>query len=104
MIDGADEVCRVLSSRCTLAVVSNGLPEIQKPRIRLSSLGQYIPQDRVFVAEEVGYRKPDPGIFEHVFRAFGIDTCWFDRSGLGSPGDIRPTFTVKTLAEVIGLV
>lgn len=129
MIDGAEEVCRVLSAKCTLAIVSNGLPETQRDRIRLSSLRQFIPQERVFVAEEVGFRKPDPRMFKHVFDAlgnpdksevimvgdslkediqggivFGIHTCWYNRDGLEIPRNIRPTFVIGRLRELIDLV
>ncbi|MEX0973909.1 MAG: YjjG family noncanonical pyrimidine nucleotidase [Bacillota bacterium] len=129
LIDGAEEVCRYLASKYTLAIVTNGLPEIQKPRVRLSSLSRYIPEERVFVAEDVGHRKPDPEIFRHVFRAlghsdkktaiiigdslaediqggvnFGIDTCWFDRAGLDGPQDVRPTFTVRSLLEIVDIL
>ncbi|MGE5580721.1 MAG: YjjG family noncanonical pyrimidine nucleotidase [Bacillota bacterium] len=127
IMDGAEEICRYLSSSSTLAVVTNGLPEIQRPRIRQSPLSRYIPEERVYIAEEVGFRKPDARFFEHVFADighsdkstaimigdsqaedirgganFGIDTCWLDRTGSSCLPGVSPTLTVRSLHELIG--
>lgn len=129
LMDGAEEVCRYLSSRCTIAIVTNGLPEIQKPRVRISPLSRYIPPERVFVGQEIGFTKPDPRIFEFAFRAlghtkredalmvgdslaediqgginFGMDTCWVNPTGADAGEGPKATYTITSLRGLMNLV
>lgn len=126
LITGAEELCARLSVNHTLVVVTNGIRDVQLPRIQGSPLHPYI-QD-IVVSEEVGVNKPDPRIFEHALRKaghddkksvlmvgdsltsdirggnnFGIDTCWFNPGNVINTGDIVPTHQIGALSELVEL-
>lgn len=122
LIEGAEELCRYLYNRCKIAIVTNGIKEVQISRLKSSSLEQYI--ENIIISGEVGSHKPEPEIFEYALNKlnyydkdktiiigdslssdilggnnFGIDTCWFNKSGKKSK-DIVPTYEIKELSEV----
>lgn len=65
LIDGALELCQKLHGLIPLEIVTNGTPDVQKPRIEKSPLAPYI--DHIFISGELGYQKPHPGFFDSVF-------------------------------------
>ena len=120
LIEGAEAVCRDLSERATLVIVTNGIQEVQLTRLAGSSIKSYI--RGIVVSEEVGVGKPDPTIFtyalaqvNHYDKArvlmigdslsadilggirFGIDTCWVNLKGEAGNDAIRPTYEVHDL-------
>lgn len=125
LLDGAGEAIRALGSRFNLALVTNGLPEVQRPRLNRSALRDAFAH--VFISEEIGVAKPGAAFFEHVFRAlgnppksaalligdsltsdmagginYGIDTCWYNPRGTST--DLPVTFQVKHLGEIPNLL
>ena len=104
----AEEVCRALSQRFRLYVVTNGVSHVQRRRMRDSGLEAYF--SALFVSEELGVQKPRREFFELASsaiggfcrekaliigdsptsdigggQAFGLDTCWFNPSGRPAP-------------------
>jgi FMN phosphatase YigB (HAD superfamily) len=51
-------------------VVTNGLIELQKPRVVNSELGKFI--SHIMVSEEVGAYKPNPLIFNTLLKRIGL--------------------------------
>jgi YjjG family noncanonical pyrimidine nucleotidase len=105
----AREVLDALAERASLALVTNGLSEVQRTRIGRLDLGQYF--DAVVISAEVGVAKPAPGIFDLAFAAlgepvkettlmvgdsltsdirggvdYGIATCWYNPHGRSAGG------------------
>jgi YjjG family noncanonical pyrimidine nucleotidase len=122
LIDGAEALVRSLSGRFNLAIITNGLADVQRPRLARSSIHSYI--EAIIISEEVGAAKPDPKIFDIAFARmdhpgrdevliigdsltsdmqgghnYGIDTCWFNPQGR-SNGRISTTFEIQRLAEL----
>jgi FMN phosphatase YigB (HAD superfamily) len=81
------------------------------------------------VSDEIGVQKPDPRIFSYAFRQaghtgkntaliigdslssdiqggvnFGIDTCWFNPKGKALSGGIIPTYEIRRLTELSGIL
>jgi 2-haloacid dehalogenase len=128
LIDGADFIVARLARSSRLVVITNGLPEVQRPRIAGSPLEPYLAD--IIISEEVGSAKPEPGIFEAAFaamgdpakhdvlmvgdsltsdiaggNAFGIDTCWFNPGREPSDlGAMQPTFTISRLEDLLDVV
>ncbi|HSO24277.1 MAG TPA: YjjG family noncanonical pyrimidine nucleotidase [Chondromyces sp.] len=127
LIDGAAEVAARLAARARLLIVTNGLAEVQRPRLAASAVGPYIAG--IVISEEVGSAKPDGGIFRAAFEAmggppkrdvlmvgdsptsdiaggrdFGIDTCWFNPARAPRPADVEPTFEIARLEELLEIV
>jgi 2-haloacid dehalogenase len=104
LLDGAEEVVRALKGLYHLALVTNGLKDVQRPRLAGSALHDCF--EKIFISEEIGAAKPSRDYFDAVFRAigqppkasvlligdsltsdmrggveYGIDTCWYNPNG-----------------------
>ncbi len=122
LIPGAMETLLALSGRYRMGLVTNGLSEVQRPRLERAGIGRFF--ERIFISEELGAPKPEVEFFEAVFHEieepsksqvliigdslssdmrggirFGIDTCWFNPHGETS--DLPVTHVIKTLGELL---
>ncbi len=127
LIDGALEVVVELCRRCRLAVLTNGLKAVQRPRMMRSAIQTYISE--LIVSEEVGAAKPGAAIFDAAFARmgqparsevlmigdsltsdvrggfdYGIDTCWYNPIGLPLQGPATPTYEIHRLDELLTIV
>jgi len=126
---GALEVLDALAGVATLALVTNGLREVQRRRIERVGIDRHF--DAVIVSAEVGASKPGTRIFDLAFdalrrsdrtasvmvgdslssdmrggRAAGIATCWYDPHGTGAvpehaAGDVD--HRIAALADLVAL-
>ncbi|MCX7711138.1 MAG: YjjG family noncanonical pyrimidine nucleotidase [Clostridia bacterium] len=101
LLEGAEELCKYLSGKYRLVIITNGIKEVQYARLENSLINRYI--QHLIVSEEANSQKPDKGIFEYTFKKiqhteknstlilgdslssdiqgginFGIDTCWYN--------------------------
>jgi 2-haloacid dehalogenase len=125
LFPGAVELLKALSGRYHIALVTNGLKEVQHARLEHSAIRPYI--DKIFISEEIGAAKPAAGFFEAVFREignppknqvliigdsltsdmlgginYGIDTCWFNPGGKTT--ELPVTYTIGKLGELLELL
>lgn len=70
LLPGAESLCRKLSGRYTLSLITNGLGDVQRSRLKASPLERYF-GERVFISGEMGCRKPEKVYFEKVLDALG---------------------------------
>ncbi|HWS24420.1 MAG TPA: YjjG family noncanonical pyrimidine nucleotidase [Anaerolineales bacterium] len=124
-IPGAMNLIRSLSGNYRLGLVTNGLSEVQKPRLRNSGLDLYF--EHIFISEEIKVAKPSHEFFSLVFEKFqnpdkrrtiivgdsmssdikggidyGIDTCWFNPDHV--PPKFQPTYTISDLSQLVDLL
>ena len=124
---GARDVLDELSSRASLALISNGLSEVQRPRIARLDIEHYF--DAIVISAEVKTTKPGSRIFDITFEQlgnppketvlmvgdslssdikggadYGIATCWYNPNGLTACPDDRITHEIKSLRELLALV
>ncbi len=64
LLDDAQNLLDKLYGEFTMALITNGIAEVQKRRISLAGLNKYFPM--VVISEEVGSPKPDPIFFEET--------------------------------------
>lgn len=127
LIPGADDVLHELAEVATLAVVSNGFQKVQMRRIEASGLTQYL--EDIFVSEKIGCDKPDRRFFDAALRQLevenrarvlvvgdslssdikgginaGIDTCWYNPTGVENTTGITPTYEIRSLDELYKIV
>lgn len=127
LYDGAREVLEALSERASLALVTNGLSEVQRARIDRLGIGDYF--DAVAISAEIGAAKPGTKIFDFVFaelgqpaRAtavmvgdnlsadiqgganYGIATCWYNPHGRVAGPSVQPGHEIAALHELLGLI
>lgn len=128
LMNGAIEICEALSKSCRLYFVTNGISKTQHKRIDASGLRPYFLD--TFVSEDTGYQKPMKEYFDYVFDRIpdlnlektlivgdslssdikggvqaGIDSCWYNPRALeNSFSDIKPTYEIKELAELLNII
>jgi YjjG family noncanonical pyrimidine nucleotidase len=127
LLPGVEEVLAALHGRIGLALISNGLQDVQRPRLARSTIGRYL--DPVIISEEAGFSKPDVRLFEVAFEAmgqphkedvlivgdsltsdirggnnFGIDTCWLNPWREPRPGDVSVRYEIQSLPELVALL
>jgi YjjG family noncanonical pyrimidine nucleotidase len=127
LMAGALEVVQALHPHYQLALITNGLKEVQRPRFAQSALKDYFAG--LIISEEVGAAKPDRAIFEaafvqmgHPHRAealmigdsltsdiqggynYGIETCWFNPTHAPRPVNIASQYEITHLTELISLL
>lgn len=66
LIPGAIELLDSLKGRFRMAIITNGFKEVQYIKLKQSGLADYF--EKVYISEEVGINKPDPGIFQHAMK------------------------------------
>jgi len=123
LINNAVEVVEYLHSKnYLLCVVTNGLIELQRPRVVNSNIGKFI--SHIMVSEEVGAHKPNPLIFNTLLKriclnpcdvimvgdsilndiqgakAAGIMSIWYNPEHMENPTDILPDFEIDNLLEL----
>jgi len=124
LLDGALQLVESLAGKVKLAIVTNGLKDVQRGRFGRSPIRSHF--DSIVISEEVGVQKPDPAIFVHALESldhedkgsvlmvgdsltsdiqggvnFGIDTCWFNPAGNDLPESPTPSHVIGRLEELL---
>ncbi|ULO06717.1 noncanonical pyrimidine nucleotidase, YjjG family [Paenibacillus sp. 19GGS1-52] len=125
LIQGAIELCEELAD-FRLAIITNGIKEVQTSRIQGSPLCSTFEQ--IIISEEAGSQKPETGIFDYAFAKlgitdkekvlivgdsltsdiqgginYGIDTCWFNPLGKVNDSGVLPKYEIRSLSELISI-
>lgn len=107
----------------TMHIITNGMKEAQRPRISRLELDKYF--ETITVSDEIGFAKPNPRFFDHVFSGileqgkstflvvgdslysdiqgginYGLDTCWYNPVGKANDTTIEPTYEISSLLEL----
>jgi YjjG family noncanonical pyrimidine nucleotidase len=88
LIDGAVEVVATIAARHPVGYITNGLADVQRPRLEASPLAGYA--SATVISDEIGVAKPHPAIFEAALEQ------------LGDPPRDRVTMVGDNLAADIG--
>ena len=127
LIDGAEGVLERLSRRAEMALITNGLQDVQRHRFARSTIRRFF--RHLVISEEVGAAKPEPKIFDEAFRRmghprrsevlmigdslssdiqggadYGLDTCWFNPRGTPRDREIDIRYEIRSLGELPSLV
>lgn len=129
LLDGAEELVFGLRGQgYRLAIITNGLSDVQRPRLAASSIAGCF--EGLFISEELPAAKPHPAFFDAVFQQIGqpqksgvlvigdslssdirggqayqLDTCWYHpNGGAPLPDDLRPTYTITRLEELLDIL
>ena len=76
-----------LKEKYPMAIISNGFPEAQHPKMKSSGLDQYF--DKVIISELVGWRKPQPEIYQHALSEMNASAATSVMIGDNPKTDIR---------------
>lgn len=127
LIVGAVAVLAALKGRVRLALITNGMREVQRSRLAQSGLADTF--EVIIISDEVGVAKPEAGIFDIAFAQMGhprkpdvlivgdsltsdmrggsdydIDTCWYNPKRKPRTLEVNITYEIQDLAEVLALV
>ena len=69
LVDGAERVIKTLHGQVGLMLISNGLKEVQRPRLARSAISGYFAD--IVISGEVGAAKPDARIFDAALQRMG---------------------------------
>jgi len=121
--DGAIEFLENLMHQYTMSVITNGLKEVQRPRINKLKMNHIF--ESIIVSDEIGVAKPNIKFFEHSYNTipnpppksevlvigdnlnsdivggnnFGVDTCWISHQKPNNT-TIKPTYTINKLFDL----
>jgi 2-haloacid dehalogenase len=121
----AEETLRVLGGKFRLAILTNGLKEVQRGRLARSAIRPYISE--IIISEEIGFAKPAGQFFDAALarldRAtkadvlmigdgwasdiegavrYGIDACWYNPAGKPRPSALPIAGEIASLRGLIG--
>ena len=112
-----------LKSNYRLSVITNGLKEVQRPRLTKLGLDKYF--DSIIVSDEIGVAKPHKAFFDHTYNSipdppskdkilvigdslnsdilggnnFGVKTCWVNKNGR-TKDHIIPVHEISSVLEL----
>ncbi len=123
LLAGTEEAIEQLSQTYRLGLITNGLSDVQRPRLAASPLQPYF--ETFTISDEVGYAKPDVRIFEVAFAEMGnpaksevliigdsltsdmqgglnynIDTCWFNPHNKPNSNNLPITYEIQHLSTL----
>ncbi|NLY09556.1 MAG: noncanonical pyrimidine nucleotidase, YjjG family [Tissierellia bacterium] len=121
------ELCRAISKKAKLYIVTNGVESTQKSRLKGTTLENYI--NGAFISEAVGYQKPQEEYFDFVKNTLnlnswegvlivgdsansdilggclsGIDTCHYNPKNLPWTEVFLPNYSISDLRVVMGFL
>lgn len=67
---GADGALTLLGEKYRLGMVTNGIPDVQRTKIKATGLAERF--DAIVISGEVGQGKPEPGIYHHALQLMGV--------------------------------
>lgn len=123
VIDGAREVVDQLRREHRIAFITNGLSDVQRPRIEATGFGALA--DVIVISDEEGTSKPDPRFFDLAFArmgdpepasalvigdsltsdmaggaAYGLDTCWVNPAGRENDLGVDITYEIADVRQL----
>lgn len=126
-LDGVMDMLEALYSKVKMGIITNGFTELQQQRLHNTQTEKFF--DIVVVSEQIGVAKPDRKVFDYAFSQMddldktkilmvgdtlasdilggynsGIDTCWFNHANLENDTNIQPTYEIKDIRELVGIV
>ncbi len=127
LIDGTHEILNKLNGHVNLAIITNGIKEVQNSRFRKTKLNKYFKY--LIISEELGVAKPDKLFFDYTLNKINfydkdkmliigdslnsdilggnlsnIDTCWYNPKGKINETEIKPTYEIQKLAEIYRII
>ena len=123
LFDGTPELLANLGQRYQMGLITNGFPEVQRPRLAGSGIAGHF--KFVAISEEIGIAKPDPAFFSAALAMAGnpdkrqvlvigdslssdirggiqagLDTLWFNPKGKQPDARWKGTYEARSLGDI----
>lgn len=127
MVPGAMEVLAAVRGKYKLGLITNGLTEVQRPRLANTKLEPYF--EFITISDEIGVAKPQAAFFEHAYAEmgrpdkasvlvigdnpnadiqggldFGFAACWLRRPGAADRKPFGEQYRIRQLPELLGVL
>ncbi len=124
---GSLDLLKKLHGDFKLAIITNGLQENQRTILDNLDLTKYF--EAIIVSDEIGASKPSKEFFDITFDTigqeaiksslvvgdnigsdiegaigYGLDSCWFNEHGKVNNTDLKPTFTISRIEELLDCI
>lgn len=127
-VDGVEELLQdIHKSGYTKSIVTNGMKEVQRPRIKKCNWEHYF--NHIFVSDEMGVAKPQTAFFDHCLevsgnpdksdilvigdtlesdilgaKRAGIKSCWINPENKICPLDLKPDYEIQKLSDLYNII
>lgn len=126
-LDGVIEILNALYGKVKMGIITNGFTELQQKRLDNTQTSHFF--DIVVISEQIGAAKPDRQVFDYAFALMdefdrtkvlmvgdtlasdilggnnsGIDTCWLNTFNLENDTNIKPTYEINAINQLIEIV
>ncbi|VTU07466.1 nucleotidase [Actinobacillus indolicus] len=120
------EMLNALYGKVKMGIITNGLEALQQKRLENTGITKFF--EIIVVSEVVGVAKPNAKIFEYAFEQIGdidksqilmvgdtlssdilgangvgIDSCWFNHTGENNTTEIKPTYEITDIKQLIAI-
>ena len=127
LLSGARQLLNHLHGKTKLGLITNGLKEVQRPRLAHTKIDHYF--DVIVISDEIGVSKPDRAYFDYTFKEmglppkenvlvvgdnlnsdikggmdYGLDTCWFNPHAQTNESGIAPTHHAQDFDEILKIL
>ena len=122
-MEGAKALLDSYYQEYQLGIVTNGLKEVQRPKLEKNNLAHYF--KLIVVSDEIGLAKPHSAFFDYAFAKmkfppkekvliigdslnsdikgglnYGIDTCWYNPEKKKNTANVLPTYEINNLSDL----
>lgn len=126
-LDGVLEMLNALYGKVKMGIVTNGFTDLQQKRLENTDTDHFF--DIVVISEQIGAAKPDRQVFDYAFALMdefdktkvlmvgdtlasdilggnnaGIDTCWVNLHHAENNTQIKPTYEIHDIRQIIQIV
>ncbi|HGO5853505.1 TPA: pyrimidine 5'-nucleotidase [Mannheimia haemolytica] len=126
-LEGVLEMLNALYGKVKMGIVTNGFTDLQQKRLENTDTAHFF--DIVVISEQIGAAKPDRQVFDYAFALMdefdktkvlmvgdtlasdilggnnaGIDTCWVNLHRADNNTQIKPTYEIHDIRQIIQIV
>ncbi|WP_116108286.1 YjjG family noncanonical pyrimidine nucleotidase [Lewinella sp. IMCC34191] len=127
LLPGALEVLDAVSKKYRLGLITNGLQEVQRPRLANTGIAPYF--EFIAISDELGVAKPHAAFFDHANRqmgnppagsvlvigdnpnadirgalSYGFDACWLRHPGAADRQKLGETYRIRKISDLLEYV
>ena len=127
LLDGAMEVLEYAQSRYRLGLITNGLHEVQRPRLANTGIADYF--EFIAISDELGVAKPQVAFFDHAYAQmgrppreevlvigdnpnadvkgaldYGFAACWLRHPGAADRKHLGETIRIRKISELLAYI
>jgi YjjG family noncanonical pyrimidine nucleotidase len=127
MLDGARELLESLKGKYRLGLITNGLKEVQRPRLVSTGLADFF--EFVVISDEIGVAKPHAPFFDYAYERmegvdkskvlvigdnpnadvkgamdYGFDACWLRHPGAADQPKLKETYRIRDIRDLAGVL